>query len=137
MKIFKLNYESYRSEYRGYFTSLDKAFELLPKDVKFRRVLSQNSPYPHEIDGIEFMPDHSFNEKMIPEFHLNGTRGINVILNGARFKTKRKILIPEVKKEGEPYKAARTEYELLEDVFKISQVSVSTFLGPSGPEFRA
>lgn len=128
MTIFKLRYETFSKTYISYWSSLDKAFQRLPQDYGFKQWLHKNGPHYFTRQNVEYTPDHDYNQTLPPSFHpQNENNVVNVVIEGARFKTRRKISIPEVKVEGAPYKAAHVEYELLDPQYEMAQIGIITY----------
>jgi hypothetical protein len=101
-EIYKISGEAWRN-YRGYFSSVEKAIEIIPDCPSFKRFLNYLRP---EIDGE---PDWSHNETIHPVLTREDSRTIKITLPGYKWIKKTYLEIPEFKKEGEPYQPMKRE----------------------------
>lgn len=101
-KIYRVNGDAWRN-YRGYFSSIEKAIEVIPDCPSFKRFLQYKRP---DIDGE---PDWSHNNEMRAVLTRESSHQLRIHLPGYKWIKKTYKDIPEVKKEGEPYQPMRRE----------------------------
>ena len=131
MKVFRIYLDSFKYSYEGYWSSLEKACEELPKDADFQRTLQWNTPRNEDVNGISHNPDYEYN-KSLKILVTISTRGLEVSVPGYRRKRIKTTYIPEVKEEGKPYSPEKQKQEELEPetinctfaVAEVSEISV-------------
>lgn len=119
-KIYRVTFDSFKQSYEGYFSSLDRAAELLPTCRDFLRALRWELPRPDskpDADGVIRDLDWQSLENIQPEIIIHEDR-LRVILRNVQINLTKRFESPEVKTPGEPYIPAKTSYEKLPPEFK-------------------
>lgn len=117
MQIYELYLYSYRRSYRGYWSSIDKAIELLPDCARFRESIRWDMPSSRQEGALYFEPHYKTNHEIRPTLIQKGLQ-IEIWIKGHVTSVTEITELPEIKKAGEPYIPAMTNKKPLPDVIE-------------------
>lgn len=131
--FFMVELDSWKSSYRGYWSSLETACEFLPYCIDFKHSLSWKLPqYLLDSAGMEHSPVYEINSKLRPVLSIEDG-AIAVRLPGFTInRRQRGPVSPEVKEPGRPYQPEKTDWiELAPFVHTTEIVAVAYYFPKS------
>lgn len=136
--IYRVYYDGFRYGYEGFFSSLEKAIEILPKCPKFLRAVKSELPRHNSYGTLCKEPDWEHNKEIPLSVELNTKGYLKVFYKNYKILVSERIETPEVKEPGKPYIPPSTTYKELQPeyidaepnyIVYVEEVPIDSILG--------
>jgi hypothetical protein len=107
--IYELYIDTFKYSYKGYWSSVEKALEELDDCAAFRRAMLWRRPQDIYDTLRSLVSDNNHNESLPFQFQKIDDYTIQIVKSNFKWVTTTYKEVPEIKVEGQPYKAPSKE----------------------------